>query len=121
MGSVKSFEDLFVWQRSLDFVEEIYRLVKKLPREEVYELSSQMRRAVVSISSNIAEGQARGSTKEFINFLNYACGSNAEVYTQLIICSRLGYISKSDLNRAIALSNEVGRLLNLLINSLKDK
>lgn len=80
-----------------------------------------MRRAAISIPSNIAEGNKRGSTKEYINFLNIAAGSNAELYTQILICIRQGYVSKTDMAKAIALSNDVGRLLNLLIASLKEK
>ena len=75
---IKSYKDMIVWQKSMELAIEIYRLVKLLPKEETYALSDQMRRAVVSIPSNIAEGQSRGGTKEFVQFLNIAKGSNAE-------------------------------------------
>ena len=78
---VKSYQDLLVWQKAMELVTEIYRIAKLLPREELYALSDQMRRSAVSIPSNIAEGQARNSTKEFINFLSVAKGSNAELQT----------------------------------------
>ena len=79
--SLKNFQDLIVWQESMVLAREIYRLVKLLPNEERYGLSDQMRRAAVSIPSNIAEGQARNSTKEFIQFLHIAKGYNAELMT----------------------------------------
>ena len=79
---VQSFQDLIVWQKATDLVIEVYNLVKELPKEEQYALSDQMRRAAVSIPSNIAEGQSRNSTKEFIQFLSVAKGSNAELQTQ---------------------------------------
>ena len=119
--SVKSYHDLLVWQKAMDLSEEVYRQIKKLPKDELFELVSQMRRAVVSVPSNIAEGQARGTAKEFINFLNIARGSNAEIQTQLLLCSRFGYLSEEDIHMSIALSNEVSKLLNLLIASLREK
>jgi len=85
VGSVNSYQDLEVWKKSIDFVEQIYRLVKQLPKEETYALSDQMRRAAVSIPSNIAEGANRKTTKEYIQFLYIALGSTAELETQLII------------------------------------
>ena len=85
MGSVNSYQDLEVWKKSIDFVEQIYRLVKQLPKEETYALSDQMRRAAASIPSNIAEGANRKTTKEYIQFLYIALGSAAELETQLII------------------------------------
>jgi len=78
-----TFENLIVWQKSMDLVEEVYSLVKSLPREENYGLSDQMRRAAVSIASNIAEGQERISARDFAKFLFYAKGSKAELETQL--------------------------------------
>ena len=84
-----SYKELFVWQKAMDLVAEIYRIVKLLPKEETYGLSDQMRRAAVSIPSNIAEGQARNTTREFINYLYTARGSNAELQTQCLICVKL--------------------------------
>ena len=84
-----SYKDLIVWQKAMDLVVEIYRICKFLPKEENYGLSDQMRRSVVSIASNIAEGQARDSKKDFIRFLSIAQGSKAELETQIEICRRL--------------------------------
>jgi four helix bundle protein len=92
LATVKSFKDLIVWQRSIDLTMEIYRLTRGFPREEMFGLTSQLRRAAISIASNIAEGQSRGTTGEFIQFLGIARGSNAEIDTQLIIASELPQI-----------------------------
>lgn len=116
--SVKSYQELLVWQKSMLAVEETYRLVKILPKEELYALSDQMRRAAVSIPSNIAEGQARSSTKEFIQFLSIARGSTAELETQFMICVRLKYLQQSQTETVMALLKEVGRMLNGLIGKL---
>ena len=115
-----NYKDLTVWQKSMDLTEEIYRLVKKLPKEETYALSDQMRRAAVSIPSNIAEGQGRGSGNEFRNFLSIANGSLSELETQLLICVRLGYLSDADIKTALSLSNEIDRMLSALILRLKN-
>ena len=105
------YKDLIVWQKSIELVKEVYCLVKKLPREEMFALSDQMRRAVVSIPSNIAEGYSRKTTKEYLNFLSIAMGSNAELETQLIICDELCLISKAELSRALGLTNEIRKML----------
>ena len=88
---MKSFKDLEVWKLSIDFVEAVYKMTGAFPDNERFGLTSQMCRAAVSISSNIAEGQGRKNAKEFIQFLYIAKGSLAEIETQLIICERLGY------------------------------
>ncbi len=119
---IKGYEQLTVWQKSKDLTVEVYRLVKLLPKEELYALSDQMRRAAVSIPSNIAEGQTRVTTGEFIQFLNFAAASNAELFTQLSICERVGYISPSQLKNAKGLSSEISRMLSTLLvklNSIK--
>lgn len=100
----------------MDLVDEVYTLVRFLPKEEMFALSSQMRRAVVSIPSNIAEGYERKSKKEYIHFLSVAKGSRAELETQLLICIRQGYLSAEKTDKAFGLSNEVGKILNILIN-----
>ena len=102
----------------MDLVVEVYRLVKKLPREETYALSDQMRRAVVSIPSNIAEGRSRSSDKDYIRFLFMARGSRAEVETQLLVCLSLNYLSESDVEQALDLCAEVGRMLNSMISKM---
>ena len=116
---LKSYKDFIVWQKAMDLTVEVYRLVKLLPREETYALSDQMRRAVVSIPSNIAEGQGRSSTREFVNFLAIARGSQTELETQLQICIRLKYISESQAEPALNLCNEIHKMLNSLIGKLR--
>ena len=117
--AVKSYQDFRVWQKSMDLVEEIYRLVKRLPMDEKYALGDQMRRAVVSIPSNIAEGQSRYSNKDFIRFLFISRGSVSELETQLLLCTRIGYMSQDDVKKSTVLCVEVGKMLNSLINSMK--
>ncbi len=114
-----NYKELKVWQKAMDLTVEVYKLVKLLPKKETYALSDQMRRAVVSIPSNIAEGQGRNSDKEFIQFLSIARGSLWELETQIEICLRIGYIDQSlaiDTNNLIA---EISKMLNALSNSLK--
>ena len=118
---IRDFQDLDVWQKAMDLMSEVYRLVKKLPEEERYELSSQMRRAAISVPSNISEGQQRASTKEFVNFLSIARGSTGELQTQLLACVKLQYMCDNDIHKALALSYDVGRMLNSLISRLKAK
>ena len=115
---IKSHKDLRVWQESIDLVTEIYRLTESYPKEEVYGLTSQMRRAAVSIPSNIAEGAGRNSSKEFVQFLHIALGSIAELETQLIISQKLGFVEKIDflLEKIYFLK----KLSNGLIFKLKD-
>jgi four helix bundle protein len=117
----QSYRQLIAWQKAMDFVCEIYAATAKFPREELYGLTSQLRRAAVSVPSNIAEGQARFSKVDFRHFLRQSRGSLAEVETQLTIAKRLGNISEADLERLSQLSAELGRLLNGLINSIGPK
>jgi four helix bundle protein len=117
MGA-KSYRELIVWQKAMDLVEEIYQLTKLLPRDELYGMVNQMRRAVVSIPSNIAEGNSRHTSQDYIRFLSIARGSMAEVETQLEICVRLKYISAEQAVRALRLCAEVGKLLNSIIQKL---
>lgn len=116
----KSYHDLIAWQKAISLAKEAHKYICKLPKEERFELGSQMRRAAVSIPSNIAEGQARGSSKEFLNFLSIARGSNAELQTQLILCVEFGYLTQDDITQAVSLSNEVGRLINSLRRSIEN-
>jgi len=118
---IKDFKDLIVWQKAMDLVEEVYRLVKKLPKEELFALSDQMRRSAISIPSNIAEGQGRNSTKEFIQFLAIAKGSKSELETQLLLCVKINYLNNSEIETAINLIQEVGKMLNSLQKSLTTK
>jgi four helix bundle protein len=95
---IKSYRELLIWQKGIDLVTEVYKLTKKIPKIEKYALIDQMHRAVISVPSNIAEGQARQHPKEFRQFLYMALGSLAELDTQLIIAAKLGYIKDNDLN-----------------------
>ncbi len=118
--SVNSYEDLVVWQKSIDLVITIYKMVKNLPREELYSLSDQIRRAAVSIPSNIAEGQQRQSSKEFLKFLSIAKGSLGELKTQMIICNRLGFISEDQTTPLLNECDTIGRMLNGLMNKISE-
>lgn len=118
---MQSFKELIVWQKAMSLVEEVYRLMSFLPANEKYALSDQIRRAVVSIPSNIAEGRGRNSEREFAYFLNIANGSAYELQTQLIICQRLGYIKEEHLTPSFQLCDEVCKMFNVMINKLKAK
>jgi four helix bundle protein len=113
-----SFKDVIAWQRSIQMSVAIYKLTAIFPKEETYGLSSQLRRAGVSVASNIAEGYARNSTGEYKQFLGVARGSNSEVQTQLIIARELGYGSPVLLDKAEGLSNETGKLIAGILRSL---
>ncbi len=115
---IKDFKDLIVWQKAMVLVEEVYRVVKKLPKEELYALSNQIRRSAISIPSNIAEGQGRNSKKEFNQFLAIAKGSKAELETQLLLCVKVNYLNQSEIETATGLIQEVGKMLNALQKSL---
>ncbi len=115
------YKDLIVWQKSIDLAEKIYILTNSFPTEEIYGITSQMRRASVSIPSNIAEGQERNSVKEFVHFLLIAQGSRAELETQLILCKRLGYISDESFESISSICREIGKMVNVLINKLQNK
>jgi four helix bundle protein len=118
-AKVQSFRDLLVWQRSMQLTVAIYRMTQGFPREEVYGLTSQIRRSVVSIPSNIAEGQGRLNTGEFRQFLGIARGSNCELQTQLEIARALEYCDANQINEAEGLSHEVGKMLFVLLETLK--
>ena len=114
-----TYQGLLVWQKAMDLTVAIYKLVKNLPKEEMYALSEQMRRAAVSIPSNIAEGRDRNTNKEFIQFLNISRGSKSELETQLLICLKVGYLKETDISEAMILLTEVGKMLTTLISKLK--
>ena len=115
-----NYQKLEVWKKSMDLAVQVYSLAKKLPKEETYALADQMRRATVSIPSNIAEGQSRWE-KEFIHFLKVAKGSCAELETQLLLCVRLKYLSDSDVASLLTDLDEIGKMLSSLIKHLKSK
>ena len=113
------YKDLVVWQRAMDLVVEVYRLTKKLPKDELYGLTNQLRRAAVSIPSNIAEGNARTSSGDYLRFLSIARGSNAEVEIQLLICVRLDYLAQEDIETALELCNETGKMITTMIKKIR--
>src|SRR2546425_10334953 len=107
---VKNYRELIVWQKAMDLVEEVYKSSRDFPREEVYALTSQIRRAAVSIPSNIDEGQGRRSTSEFLHHLSIAYGSLREVETQILIAHRLGYLTEARADNVMNFAGGVGRL-----------
>ncbi len=115
MATVKSFRELVVWQRAIELALEIYKLTKTFPKEEMFGLTSQLRRAAISVASNIAEGQGRRTKGEFVQFLCIARGSNAEVQTQLVIVRGLGYAGEAAIEGCEALALEVAKMLNALL------
>ncbi len=117
----KSFRDLDVWKMSIDLTAAIYELTADYPRSEVYALSSQMRRAAISVASNIAEGSSRGTHKDFRQFVKMAAGSNSELQTQLVISRRLGFGEKHKCDKAETLSHDVSRMLSGLSKYLTTK
>ena len=115
----RSYRELVVWQKAMKFVGAIYEATRNFPTEERYGLTNQLRRAAVSVPSNIAEGQARFSQKEFHHFLSIARGSLAEIETQLFLAKELGYLSATKCASLIANADELGRILNGLIAAIK--
>ena len=113
---INGYRDLIVWQKSMDLVDEIYKITRLLPIEERFALSDQMRRSAVSIPSNIAEGYERKSKKEYVQFLSIAKSSRAELETQIYICIRQNFITHEEADKAFGLCSEVGRILNALIS-----
>jgi len=115
---VSHFRDLRVWQRGMDMVVAVYKLTGAFPKTEIYGLTGQLRRAAISVPSNIAEGHTRASTREYLNHVSIAQASLAEVETQLEIASRLGYLDASDLkpvlNQAVALGKQLYALRDAL-------
>ena len=118
--TINYYSDLKVWQKSMDLAIAVYNNVKFLPREELYGLSDQMRRAVVSIPSNIAEGHQRNSLREYIHFLYIAKGSLGELETQILLCENFGYFDIEIARQMKVLCTEVGRMLNGLIKNLQE-
>jgi four helix bundle protein len=114
----QGYRDLVVWQKGIAIAKEIYLLTKQLPADEKFGLVSQMRRAAVSVPSNIAEGQARHTTGEFIQFISHAEGSVAELDTQLTLCQDLGLLTQKESTAAANLLEELRRMLNGLRRKL---
>jgi len=113
-----SFRELHVWQRAIESSVAIYGLTSTFPAQEIYGLTSQLRRAAVSVASNIAEGYGRASSGEDKHFLGIARGSNSEVETQLVIAKEMGFGDGSHIDHAVGLTAEVGKMLNALMKSV---
>ncbi len=113
------YKDLIAWQKAMELVNVLYDATEAFPRREIYSLTDQMRRAAVSVPSNIAEGQAHYSNREFRHFLRHARGSLAELETQILIAQRRNYLSEPQTAELLRRAHEVGRILSGLINSLK--
>lgn len=119
--AVQSYRQLIDWQKAMELVKQIYEITKSFPKEEIYCLTSQIRRAAVSVPSNIAEGQGRDSTKEFLHHLSIAYGSLMETETQILIAESLAYLKSEESNLILEKTAEAGRLINGLSRSLKAK
>ena len=113
--AVRDYRDLIAWQKAMDLVEAVYQHTKRFPREELYGLTSQIRRAAISVPSNIAEGEGRDSKKDFYRFLSIANGSLREVQTQLMIAQRLDYITSEEVQPTLSLATEVSKILHGLM------
>ncbi len=118
---VKSYQDLIAWQKAISLVTEVYTITAQFPGHEIYGLTSQLRRASVSIPSNIAEGHGRATPGEFNQFLCQARGSLCEVQTQIVIAHRLAYINREQEQLFLTKTNELGRILSGLITSIQKK
>ncbi|WP_036271620.1 four helix bundle protein [Methyloversatilis discipulorum] len=121
MSEVRSYRDLLVWQRAMDLALGIYALSRSFPDSERFVMVSQLRRAAVSVPSNIAEGHARSSTRDFLRFLSIASGSLAELETQLILSHRLDYLDQDRLDSTLVLAGETGRMIRGLQTSLASR
>lgn len=117
----QNYRDLIVWQKAIGLTVNVYEMTKKFPKEELYGLTSQIRRAAVSIPSNIAEGQGRRSPMEFLRFLSIAQGSRAEAETQVIIAHKLGYVDEKTAEAILHSFSEISSLTNGLINHLRSR
>jgi len=120
MSEIKSYKDLLVWQKGIEIVKEIYLICALLPKDEVFGLQSQMKRAAISIPSNIAEGYGRNYTQNYIQFLKIARGSLLELETQIIISKELDLISENQFNKIISLITEENKMLNAFIKSISN-
>ena len=110
-AKVKHYKELKIWQKGMTLTREVYRVTEKFPPSEKYGLAAQLRRAVVSVPSNIAEGQARNGTREFLQFLSHASGSLAELETQILLSVDLGYCGATDVS---VISQEIAELQKML-------
>lgn len=119
--TVRHYTDLIVWQKAMDLVEKIYHATEPFPHREIFGLTNQMRRAAVSIPSNVAEGQGRATTKDFLQFLSIARGSLQEVETQVMLACRLSYLNEPLKCHLLDATAEIARILNGLVNSVSSE
>lgn len=119
MASINSYRDLLIWQKSMVLVTEIYKLTSQFPKEEVYGITSQIRRASISIPSNIAEGYGRNSTGDYKRFLQISLGSLYELQTQVEICFRLNYLSNEHYTNVQQKVFELEKMINSMISKIK--
>ena len=119
--AIRNYRDLFVWARSMDLVEACYKISRQFPQSEIYGLTSQIRRAAVSIPANIAEGHGRRNLGDYVHHLSIANGSLKELETHLIIATRLKYIADNQIIPTMEACAEVGRMLSVLIQKLQQK
>ena len=119
--SVRTYRDLIVWQKAMELAKEVYRIAEHLPVAERFGLASQLRRAAVSVPSNIAEGQARHHSAEFRQFLYQALGSLAELDTQLTLAPELGYLAAGETDQALALIEELRKMAHTLVLRLPER
>ena len=117
----KTHKDLDVWKKSVDLVTDVYKVTKCFPKEEIYGSTNQMRRAAVSIPSNIAEGAGRQTDKEFVQFLHIAMGSSSELETQIIICKKLEYIGVEEMNTVLEKVYDIRKMLTGLLRAVKSR
>ena len=118
MIKVNTYKDLIVWQKAMKMTTFLYKIIKKLPKEKTYTLSDQMRRAAISIPSNIAEGFGRNSKKEYLQFLYIANGSVCELETQLILCVNINYLSEAEIQPIMNLLSEIGKIIITITKKL---
>ena len=116
-----TYRDLIVWQKSISLTKKTYEIVKLLPKEELYALSDQMRRAAISVPSNIAEGHSRDTTKDFIRFLSISKGSLSELETQLFLCIEIGYLTNAQITEVLTMIGEIRKMIDSLIIKLRKK
>jgi len=115
---MQSYKDLVVWQKGIQLVSDVYRLTEKFPKQEMFGLTSQMRRSAVSIPANIAEGYCRKHGPEYIQFLRIAFGSGAELETHFVIAEKLSFSTSTEMRSAKELLDEIMRMLNKIISTL---
>ena len=116
---IVSYKDLIVWQKAMAMVEIVYNLTQKMPKEELFSLTNQIRRAAISVPSNIAEGFGRQSKKEYQQFLSIANGSVCEIETQLLLCVRIGYLTEENTKDTFQLLSEIGKMITAIKQKLK--